>query len=117
MKFRKNLPFIITMSLFTAACILLTIYATDNEPQYISFTPSEQTRGGGESDESFPLINLNTATAEELQQLPGIGEVRARDIVAHREKIGGFLYLEELMEVSGIGEGTFGRIRDYIYID
>ena len=55
-------------------------------------------------------INLNRATAEELQALPGIGAVIAERIVAFRGEHGGFGKPEELMEVSGVGARTFARI-------
>lgn len=64
---------------------------------------------------SFP-ININTATAEELQALPGIGESRAEAIVAYREEHGPFTYVEDLRAVSGIGEGILTNIMDYITV-
>ncbi len=60
------------------------------------------------------LIDINTANWAELAQLPGIGEVVARRIVAHREKHGPFRSHEELLKVSGIGPKTFERIRRYL---
>ena len=61
-------------------------------------------------------VELNTATLEQLCTLPGIGESRARAILAYREEHGGFSVTEELMQVSGIKEGTFNRLRELIYI-
>lgn len=59
-------------------------------------------------------INVNTATAQELADfLPGVGIVKAESIVAYREAIGGFKSVDELIEVSGIGESTLEKIRDY----
>jgi len=63
------------------------------------------------------LININTATAAQLQTLSGIGEARARDIINHREARGGFASIEEIMNVPGIGEGIFARIRYGITVD
>ncbi len=62
-------------------------------------------------------INLNTATREELMTLRGIGQARAEDIIAWRQKQGGFKRIEEIMEVPGIKEAAFEKIRDYITID
>lgn len=59
-------------------------------------------------------INLNRATAEELQQLPGIGPVVAARIVALRMERGGFAVPEELMEVKGIGAKTFSRLAPFV---
>ncbi len=61
-------------------------------------------------------ININSASAAELTALPGIGEVRANQIVAHREKHGLFTDIKELMDVSGIGEKTFENIAELITI-
>lgn len=62
-------------------------------------------------------INLNTATAAELETLPGIGEKRAADIVADREANGPFRIVEDITRVSGIGEGTLTGLIDYITVE
>ena len=59
-------------------------------------------------------ININKATAEELQMLPHIGEVRSRDIINYRNAHGPFASVEELQNVPGIGEETFKRLKDSI---
>ncbi len=64
----------------------------------------------------FP-ININTAGADELMQLPGIGEVIAGNIVEYRDACGGFTSLRQLLEVEGIGEGRYEIIVNLIYID
>ncbi len=61
-------------------------------------------------------ININTASIERLQLIPGIGEVKAASIVEYREKNAGFKSIEELKSISGIGEKTFEKLRDYIDI-
>ena len=57
-------------------------------------------------------ININTASAEELTTLPGIGPSYAQRIIEHREKNGPFKKVEDLLNVRGIGEKTFEKIRD-----
>ena len=61
-------------------------------------------------------VNLNTATVEELQTLPGIRESKAKAIIEYREEHGSFQAIEELQEVSGIGEALFEKVKDYISI-
>ena len=61
-------------------------------------------------------VNINTASAEELMRLPGIGEVLSRAIVDYREKNGAFSCIEDIMNVSGIGEGRFSAIEEYICV-
>lgn len=69
-----------------------------------------------DSSQSGALININTATQEELETLPSIGEVRAQAIIAYREEHGGFRTTDELMEVSGIGEKIFADIAPHITV-
>ena len=59
-------------------------------------------------------LNLNTATAEELETLPGIGPVLAQRIVEHRAAHGAFTSVEELLQVEGIGEAKLDNIRGSI---
>lgn len=61
-------------------------------------------------------IDLNTATAQELMTLSGIGEAKAANIIAYRESSGGFQSIEEIKNVSGIGEGVYARIQDKIIV-
>ena len=60
------------------------------------------------------VVNLNTASPEELQLLPGVGEVRAVAIVAKRKERGGFKQVDDLLEVKGIGEAMLERMRPYV---
>jgi competence protein ComEA len=62
------------------------------------------------------LVNLNTASARELEQIRGIGAVLAERIVAYREAMGHFRSTEAVMEVQGIGPGTYERIAPYITV-
>lgn len=62
----------------------------------------------------FKSVSINHASKEELKSLPSIGDKRAEDIIAYREAHGGFKTIEELKEVSGIGEKTFEKLKDKI---
>lgn len=66
--------------------------------------------------ESYGKININTATAEELSALQGIGETLSVRIIEYREEHGDFSGIEEIMKVNGIGESKFLSIKDYITI-
>jgi len=61
-------------------------------------------------------IDLNKASLEELMQLPGIGQDRAQAIIAYRQSHGGFMSIDEITLVEGIGEGTLERLKDLIII-
>ena len=62
-------------------------------------------------------VNLNTDSAAELAQLPGIGEKVAARVVAYRKKNGPFQKIEEVMNVKGIGEKTFTRLQPHLFIE
>ncbi len=60
------------------------------------------------------VVNVNTASAEQLSLLPGIGAARAREIVAARQKQGGFKRVEDLLAIKGIGEASLAKLRPYV---
>jgi competence protein ComEA len=62
------------------------------------------------------LIDINTASSVELEELPGIGPTTAQKIVEYREQNGPFLSPEDIINVSGIGPGTYERIKDLITV-
>ena len=61
-------------------------------------------------------ISINTATLQELMTLPGIGESKAKDILSYREKNGPFQKIEDIMNISGIGESLFVKIKEDITV-
>lgn len=62
-------------------------------------------------------VNINTATAEELMELPGIGASKAESIIAYREEHGAFSRSEELMNIAGIKSGVYEKIKNSIRVD
>lgn len=71
----------------------------------------------GSVSSSMPsLVNINSATAEELDSLPGVGPSTAAAIVEDRDANGPFSSVEDLMRVSGIGEKKFAKLRDHICV-
>lgn len=62
------------------------------------------------------LVNINTATVDELKTLPGIGDAKANAIVSYRESNGKFLTIDDVMKVNGIKESAFSKIKDLISV-
>ncbi|MCI8671705.1 MAG: comEA protein [Bacilli bacterium] len=72
--------------------------------------------GNNEGENSTNIININTANAEQLTSLTGIGEAKAKAIIEYRNVNGAFKSIDDIMEVSGIGESVFVKIKDHITI-
>ena len=81
-----------------------------------SSSKAEETASSADGEASSELININTAPASELVKLKGIGEVKAAAIVEYRRINGNFKTVQDIMNVSGIGEKTFEKIRDQITV-
>ena len=62
------------------------------------------------------IININTASLEELQKINGVGEVKAKSIINYREKNGGFKSIDEMKNIEGIGDKTFEKMKDQITV-
>lgn len=62
-------------------------------------------------------ININTATESELMLIDGIGEVRAKSIIAARDELGGFDTTEQLREIKDIGDKLYEKIKNYVTVD
>ena len=79
---------------------------------------SVQTAYEGDEDENedVRIVNINTASAEQLRTLPGIGAEKAQSIVEYRTQNGLFSKTEDIMQVSGIGEKLFEKIKDIIVV-
>jgi len=84
--------------------------------QQLSEDSSKSVAGAESIEDQSDKININTADETELDKLPGIGPVKASDIIAYREENGGFGSIEELKNVSGIGDKTFENLKDLVTV-
>ncbi|SER78274.1 helix-hairpin-helix domain-containing protein [Streptococcus gallolyticus] len=80
-------------------------------------TTNSQANGSAQQEESSDKINLNTATLAELQTISGIGAKRAQDIIDYRDANGGFSSVDDLKNVSGIGEKTLEKLKSEVTVD
>lgn len=95
----------------------ITVIEKESASDTVSGEPSEvSTAAESDSDTDDGRININTATAHELRKIDGIGEVKAYAIIEYRDEHGGFKSVDELVNVSGIGEKTVEKIRDMITV-
>ena len=130
MKEEKRLSGRLTLGLAALLCLLFGLSlllflpgAGAAEPTEIKAAASlpERTLVGGDEADRLPTellpgekLDLNSATAAQLQLLPGIGEKLSAAIVAWREEHGPFQKVEELLQVPGIGEKRLAEIRDLV---
>jgi competence protein ComEA len=70
----------------------------------------------GAAPSSAELVNINTASSAELDTLPGIGPTTAQKIIDYRQQNGPFLSIEDIVNVSGIGPGTYEKLKDLITV-
>jgi len=116
---------------FVITCAAFVFFLRDSSPTYVHVAAPAVSVGaddpvrpsiGAPSVTGNPvraqntLVNINTASLAELMTLHGIGEVMGQRIIDYREGSGSFMAVEEIMDVSGIGERTFENIRDRITV-
>lgn len=90
---------------------------TKEEVDALAVVYSDTGSGSGDTtSDSTGRVNINTATLEELTTLPGIGDTRARAIIDYREQNGAFGNIEDIMQVTGIKEKSFSKIKDSICV-
>ncbi|OLN23418.1 hypothetical protein BTO30_05510 [Domibacillus antri] len=88
----------------------------ETPPVIASAAPGGSGRAMSGGEEQSPLININTADVSRLQELPGIGEAKAKAIIDYRETDGPFAASEDLKNVSGIGDKTFEKLEPLITV-
>lgn len=74
-------------------------------------------QAAGSAKEEDGLVNINTADTGELMTLPGIGASKAESILSYREENGSFASIEEIKNITGIKEGVYSKIKDYITVN
>lgn len=100
-------------------CIIIPSKEESNEikgPQSNNIASMPSSMASTNSDDGNEIININTASESELVKINGIGPAKAKAIISYREENGGFGSIEDIKNVSGIGEGTFLKIKDYISV-
>ena len=92
--------------------VLLVMAAIGVTPVMAQEKPAPQEKPAAASSQ----INLNTASQAQLETLPGVGAATAKRIIEYRDKNGGFKKIEELMNVRGIGEKSFLKLKPLIVV-
>jgi competence protein ComEA len=82
-----------------------------------SSTGSSSGSGSSSGISADGKVNINTATKEQLMTVPGIGSAKADSIIAYRETNGAYAAIDDIMNVSGIKEGLFQSMKEYITVD
>ena len=89
---------------------------SDGQKIEVPWVEMAQTLEEAAAEGTSGLVNLNRATEAELMTLSGIGESKAKEIIRYLESKGGFQKPEDLMNIPGIKEGVFNKIRDQITV-
>lgn len=92
------------------------ISADQSETKQLETRQENKSNLSGISEGASSKVNLNLATKEELMTLPGIGEAKANSIITYREEHGNFKSIEDIKNITGIKDGVFHSISDYITV-
>ncbi|CYW99977.1 helix-hairpin-helix domain-containing protein [Streptococcus suis] len=93
------------------------VYVASKDENISVVTSATASSAMSQEEKNTSLVNLNTATEADLQTISGIGAKRATDIIAYREANGGFKSVDDLNNVSGIGDKTMESIRPYVTVE
>ena len=104
------------MRIATIATVLALVVTVLSSSPAFAATQEPVSQPAAAASPAKPAINLNTATLEQLETLPGIGRKTAEHIVEYRTKSGSFKRIEELMNVKGIGEKSFLKLKPLIVV-
>jgi comEA protein len=104
--------------IFLVATLVLGLgvmaYKMSHSKVLVEIRHSDLSLEAGKSSEAHILVNINTATAAELEKLKGVGPSLAGRIIEYRQKSGLFLSKEDIKKVKGIGESLFSKFKDEI---
>jgi competence protein ComEA len=90
---------------------------SDGEMVQIPTAAEQEEQQAQAVEQSDGLVNINTASLEELKTLPGIGDARARSIIAYREGHGAFSSIQDIKNIDGIGDGTYSKLESCIKVE
>jgi competence protein ComEA len=96
--------------------VLLVVLSTALVPAAPALASAQDKPADAKTAAAPPVLNLNTAPAEQLERLPGVGPKTAARIIEYRQKNGGFKKIEELMNVRGIGEKAFLKMKNQLTV-
>lgn len=100
----------------TVAALIVCGVACVAVPATAGTRAGQKAPSAGTASDAKPAINLNAATVDQLEALPGIGRKTAELIIEYRTKSGGFKRVEDLMNVKGIGEKSFLKLKPLVMV-
>ncbi len=110
---RVEIIFLVLTLAFLAAFFLA---APDGKSDDFPLFSVEVSGAEGEAEETLQRVNINTASREELEMLPGIGEKLAKEIILWRQENGPFMEKEDLLQVDGLSEKIYFGLADYVIL-